>query len=41
MARHVKDESMADLRKILIDDIEVDVDPNLTILQACGSAKRY
>ncbi len=29
---------MADLRKILIDDIEVDVDPNLTILQACEQA---
>ena len=29
---------MADLRKIIIDDILVEVDPNLTIIQACEQA---
>jgi len=29
---------MADLRKIIIDDILVEVDPNLTIIQACDQA---
>ncbi len=29
---------MADLRKIIIDDIEVEVDPNLTLIQACEQA---
>ena len=29
---------MADLRKIIIDGIEVEVDPNLTLIQACEQA---
>jgi NADH-quinone oxidoreductase subunit G len=29
---------MADLRKIIIDSIEVEVDPNLTLIQACEQA---
>ena len=29
---------MADLRKIIIDDTEVEVDPNLTLIQACEQA---
>jgi NADH-quinone oxidoreductase subunit G len=29
---------MADLRKIIIDDIEVEVDPRLTLIQACEQA---
>ena len=29
---------MADLRKIIIDDIEVEVDPSLTLIQACEDA---
>ncbi len=29
---------MSNLRKIIIDDIEVEVDPNLTIIQACEQA---
>jgi NADH-quinone oxidoreductase subunit G len=29
---------MADPRKIIIDDIEVEVDPNLTLIQACEQA---
>jgi NADH-quinone oxidoreductase subunit G len=29
---------MTDLRKIIIDDIEIEVDPRLTILQACEAA---
>ncbi|MCY1125928.1 NADH-quinone oxidoreductase subunit NuoG [Frigidibacter sp. RF13] len=29
---------MADLRKIIIDSVEVEVDPNLTLIQACEQA---
>ena len=29
---------MTDLRKIIIDDTEVEVDPNLTLIQACEQA---
>ena len=29
---------MADLRKIIIDDTEVEVDPSLTLIQACEQA---
>ena len=40
--RHVGDrnegEVMADLRKIKIDDKVIEVDPNLTLIQACEQA---
>src|SRR5690606_9570284 len=29
---------MSNLRKIIIDDVEVEVDPNLTLIQACEQA---
>lgn len=29
---------MADLRKVIIDDFEVEVDPAMTLLQACEVA---
>ena len=29
---------MSNLRKIIIDNVEVEVDPNLTLIQACEQA---
>ena len=29
---------MSDLRKLIIDDIEIEVDPALTLIQACEQA---
>ena len=29
---------MTDLRKLIIDDVEIEVDPRLTLLQACEQA---